>query len=475
MNKFSRLSLILSLVILSAGISPCLSVPAFAANKTAFTLQELQAMAIEQGRTMKVVDLNAQLVDANKGVVADAQRTIDKNYDKINSKLDAASGQLAAAKAQIDALKQLQTGLVGSALDGASLATLQGAGLLTPEQVSAITAAAGVDSTATLSTAISKLEAAYHAGQTAYSSAQSTAMTAEQTLQEAQDELNLSRLKVVAAGEDVQRTKQDMKEELKLITALLSLKSVELSTTIQLADAGAALTQHLARIEARKAQLGLSLNTDAESKAVEAVNNQISGAKAANWQVILKQKLNDLVGREPLSALTVIPMPETTTMAAVTPWSISVVEKLVQNDYKIYQLKRDISDLNTERKQTYGSNKLSVLDIKVSLKEQDIKAREVAIFQDSQKAYDAVSVAAIAYQNAVRSFLNAEKVYGWAKKSKALGLLSPMKLEAAQIPYLQAGLQKQKAWHDYYLAAQEWALLQAGVNLDNYRAVKSAL
>jgi len=448
-------------------------------DKTVFTLAELQDMALAANRNMQKIKINTDIVGINENIVKTYRETISDARHYISSSLSDASQELSSAKTQIDNLTDLNNSLEASGTT-ASLSQLNSAGVIDNTSYAQITAVLGSDggstpATTVLSSLLTNLNSAYNEGLTSYTEANSTASSTRSDLLDKENALDDSETSVNNAKEDVTNTSSDFPQELKQIITLFSLKAMQLNDTVILAQKACDLQERLSYVESLKAKLGLGIDTDSIARSVEAATAGTQLQAAQNGLTSLKRQINDLVGRDMAAELTLTPFQLPQDMPEPTPFTEELAAKIIANDYGIYQLNRDISDLEDEIPKLASPNEKKIRRANIQLKKLLIEDAKTTLYNGLKTHAQAAEIAGRTRTVAHTALDNAFTTYNRAQKSLSLGLISPLAAQAAELSYTQAKLNALTADYDYYIACEEWCLLQQGVDLDDYETVKDTL
>jgi hypothetical protein len=274
--------------------------------------------------------------------------------------------------------------------------------------------------------------------------------------------------------DDLKKLKEDSEKQIKQMAALLGLEALNLQKKIDTLDK--AYTQYLkmTEVERLKKENGLNTKIDVSNLAVEtsSYGKQLKYARA-NLN-ILKNNINDLMGRDINSQLqiTEFSIPEVVVPA---PNVDQVIEDALENSYYFIKTERDLKDLKNDIDDIKDSNKKQIKKDQLSMLELERESKRSEIVNKVKAIHASYEEKAKEYELAIVKLRAMEDEYSWDKIRYESGLISKLMLTGTEVKYLQALTAKIEAGYDYYLVKQELALAQEGVFMpDDYANLKNS-
>ncbi|MFZ5942641.1 MAG: TolC family protein [Bacillota bacterium] len=220
----------------------------------------------------------------------------------------------------------------------------------------------------------------------------------------------------------------------------------------------------LLNIEKQKLQLGNSTQGKVDKLAIETSTLNKSIIEAANSLKNSKSKFNDMLGRDPESALTLVhfTVPET----AVIPTAATLYAKVSQDYDKILQLEKDIkrkqSDLDDEDvKDTAYQSDLIRLEIKE--KELQIEDERLALKESINNLITEMKSKQKNFQLAKIEWDSTQKSFAWNKMRFETGRISKSEYLQNEFDYLAAQNKFISAGYDFFLTKHSLQLLEEGI------------
>lgn len=402
-------------------------VPAYAGttSKTILTLKELQELALTNSRLKKQIDLNEENVYRNKRIAINGQ-------DKINGSMSGMSSNL---KNLADQSKELSDKLKDPNLTEAEKKEIQ-------SQIGMLNKSQG-DISGTLSPMRSN----------------------KKELKKQEDQME-------DLEDDMEKNQSDYTKEIKDITALLSFNATKLNDTINLLEKNYEYNMKLANIEKIKNDIEVSTIISFNNQQVQASNIEKQLKYAKEQYALALRNINDLIGRDIDSPLKLVKYSVSEDIIPAPSYA-SVVDEVMKNSYALFQLDRDLDNLEDDYDDTDGSHQELIAKNNIELKELEKEQKLTDVQNELKNVLANYESSAKAYQLGILKFKNAEKEYNHAKVKYDVGLISQIEYQGNELTYLEALNNKVSLGYDYYLAREEFLNLKNGVSMNNYKAYKS--
>lgn len=405
------------------------------------TLKEIQELVVKNNRLKTTLTLNQEKVIAGLSAIDDGLKDLKDSQDKAaHARRDAGTS---ASQGQAG-LGQITSGSTGSAALDAALGGLASitSGLLS----GAVKTASGMETLV-----------------------DNVADRQRDTLEDQQTELKNTKM-------DLNKTKEDWKNESLAVTQLLVTKTVQVEKGVSLLTQKQSLLERVCKIEEKKQELGFSTGTDLSEKKLAVSEGAKELQSAKDGLTLLKRQLNDLMGREIDEELIITPPELTRTIEAAPAYSEELLKTATDKNYKLKTLRRDKQQAEKDSKKNDrydGQLKASKVDMQLA----DVSTEEekVNIANDLKKKLDAINTAAAEYQNKKDANSKAKIEWEQQQKSAKLGLVSAVELQALQLQYEQTEMELSAAAYAYDLAWEEYNMLMNGTTLDIYDVYKSKL
>lgn len=403
----------------------------------AMTLKEIQELVVKNNRLKTTLTLNQEKVIAGLSAIDDGLKDLKDSQDKAAHARRDASTSASQGKDLLGGLIAADpTNQSNQILAGISSALLSGA----------VKTASGMETLV-----------------------DNVADRQRDTLEDQQTELKNTKM-------DLNKTKEDWKNESLAVTQLLVTKTVQVEKGVSLLTQKQSLLERVCRIEEKKQELGFSTGTDLSEKKLAVSEGAKELQSAKDGLTLLKRQLNDLMGREIDEELIITPPELTRTIEAAPAYSEELLKTATDKNYKLKTLRRDKQQAEKDSKKNDrydGQLKASRVDMQLA----DVSTEEekVNIANDLKKKLDAINTAAAEYQNKKDANSKAKIEWEQQQKSAKLGLVSAVELQALQLQYEQTEMELSAAAYAYDLAWEEYNMLMNGTTLDIYDVYKSKL
>ena len=277
--------------------------------------------------------------------------------------------------------------------------------------------------------------------------------------------------------DDVEKSQADWNEEVKLVTNLLVRKTNTMEHSRDLLEEKYALLQKQLAVAQKQEEIGLSVPVKTKDIQISLEETATQLQQVKDGVQLLKRQLNDMMGRPLDAPLSIAAVPESGYVSIAPVYSADLLKQARDNDYTLKTLQRDIDnykedaqDLKDQGK--YESDTLKIYDLNIELSKVAIRDEEAAVDNDLKKLINAVNVTGQTYNEKLDAWRNAQTRYEQNQKYKEVGLLSPLKFQAAELEYKQTELARQQAAYDYALAKLEYEAFLKGVDLSIYEKYK---
>jgi hypothetical protein len=263
------------------------------------------------------------------------------------------------------------------------------------------------------------------------------------------------------ASQDMAKTTQDAERQLEAAVESMYFSLLNIQNMLQLQEKNLELLGMQLRVERLKKELGLG--TDIEEKNVAVQYDSLIKAlqEIKNTRQIMTWQLNDLLGRESTSELTLIPerFSPVLTMANYE----EVLNKALENSLSISKKKREIEDYGKDaRKETDSYKRSSLLHSKeiAELELEDlIQNARVTV----KSLVEGMPISYNAWMNKNLAKDKAEAVYQNEQIKYDLGTISRLQLLGSETQYIQAVNEEIAATQDWHITKSKVQLLNEGI------------
>jgi hypothetical protein len=435
-----------------------MAVPAWASDDNTdptasyYTLSQIQQMAVKQNRISDKINTGLDLLEQSKKALKNGMNTLNSGTNTLNNTYSSAAAKTNAALAQIDAaLSKLNTAMAADP---------------------ALAADRGLEAQKML------LEFEKQQLTTNVSLTGLSAQSVGGILDSAYDDLNGQYLDYDAQADDLEKSSQDVDNQIRMVCGLLFTKTKELEKSIDLLTEKHQFQLKLYEVEQVKMSIGYTTITELETKKQEAAQTALQLQEAQNGLKMIKRQINNLIGH---------PLDQELQLAEyvvgegiideVPVYNSKLVSEITDKSYAIQALERDIKNYRRQigSMKVKDSNKKQALEYCIDLKELAIIDAEQDLANEVKKKIDNIKLTGDTYEQKIQACANAKTKLKNAQTSLALGLISPLEFRGAELVYKQAELAKSNAGYAYYLAWQEYDALANGKLTDIYQQYKTAL
>ena len=464
-------------IVLLVPVFLCATVPAraegtqqaAASEEQIYTLAQIIEQVQRHNRIGQQYALNLKLLDENqtkaRNARDDVQSTLNSVYDQeslaYNSLGTVGKNQSAVSQGMQAIQKQVTEAGIAQGLSGQELQNFVQNQLQTNSSYLALQAQ---------STALTGMESQLNSGIV-------SAESAIEQLWDGIDEVDTTLRTLENKQDDVEKSQADWNEEVKLVTNLLVRKTNTTEHSRDLLEEKYALLQKQLVVAQKQEEIGLSVPVKTKDIQISLEETATQLQQVKDGIQLLKRQLNDMMGRPLDAPLSIAAVPESGYVSIAPVYSADLLKQARDNDYTLKTLQRDIDnykedaqDLKDQGK--YESDTLKIYDLNIELSKVAIRDEEAAVDNDLKKLINAVNVTGQTYNEKLDAWRNAQTRYEQNQKYKEVGLLSPLKFQAAELEYKQTELARQQAAYDYALTKLEYEAFLKGVDLSIYEKYK---
>lgn len=299
-------------------------------------------------------------------------------------------------------------------------------------------------------------------------SEQTTAATMQSSLDSAIDgieQINDTLDTLADSKDDIDKAMKDLESQMRYTAGALALTATQLEKAIELMDDQIALTERSVQIAELQQQLGMNIRTDVSSAKTTLVEAEKNKADQEETLSNIKRSINILIGRNAGNPLEIVPMNLPVAISPAPAYTQQLIDKFVDNNYKLKTLERDKTNLKDSVESDMGSDEKKDIDYQVEAKNQEIDDQKQAIEDDLKAMLAKINSDGEAYQVSREKYVTEKTTFEFVQKKYELGMVSDLALRQAELSLKSAEMTNLQNGYQYYLDWQKYYLAERGVDV----------